>query len=429
MAMFQVLNGFREFYPEDCAFQNFLFSKFRLSAEIFGFEEYNAPILEPTELFTAKSGEEIVSQLFNFQDKGGREVAMRPEATPSLARMVGEKASAMRKPIKWFTIAEAFRYERPQKGRLRSFYQFNVDIFGDPSCYADAEVISLAVYTLKELGLTEKDFHVRLSDRNLWALFIMSQGILEEGVAAVLTIIDKIERESPEQVITKLNAIKGVDGTLLYDQISRLRSAKSLAEIQQFFNDVCFENPAIAKRIAEFSDLLKRLDDLEMMPFITIDFSIVRGLAYYTGFVFELFERSGKSRALAGGGRYDHLVKKLGYNDLPAVGLAIGDVTLGNLLREKGIAAPLSKQSDSFIVYSEKTESVAMHYASQFRNKGIKTEYLLEPASFSKQLKTAAQSNAKLAIIFGENEAKDESAIIKNMATGEEKIVPFKKLL
>ncbi|MDR1233186.1 MAG: histidine--tRNA ligase [Puniceicoccales bacterium] len=427
MSTFQTLAGFRDFYPDDCAFRNFIFERFRQSAMTFGFEEYDAPILESMELFTAKSGEEIISQLFNFEDKGGRSVAMRPEMTPSLARMVGARASTLRRPIKWFSISEMFRYERPQKGRLRSFYQFNADVFGNESSYADAEIILLGIHMLKSFGLAAEDFHVRLSDRQLWTLFIRSHGIGEDDVPEVLGIIDKIEREEPSKTIESLDKICKGGGRKIFDNLLEIRTIHSINDVREFSKKIA--NDAFARRIDELAQLLARIKAFGVSDFVTIDFGIVRGLAYYTGFVFEIFERSGQSRALAGGGRYDNLIKRLGYADLPAVGFAIGDVTLGNLLKEKNIALEFSRNIHCFVVYSTQTETLALGQATMLREQKINTDYCLDPTTFSKQLKTAAQVNAKYAIIFGEEEAKTGHAKVKDMSSANEVVVEIDRLI
>ncbi|MDR1595905.1 MAG: histidine--tRNA ligase [Puniceicoccales bacterium] len=423
MGSFHILPGFRDFYPDDCALRNFIFDHFRRSAQACGFEEYDAPVLEPTELFAAKSGEEIVGQLFSFEDKGGRAVAMRPEMTPSLARMVGERANSMKRPIKWFNISESFRYERPQKGRLRSFYQFNADLFGDNSPEADCEIISLGILILKSFGLAKDDFHVRLSDRKLWALFLRCSGVDDSEIPCALSVIDKIEREVPATIVANLEKIKNVDGERMFGDILAIKNIRSLENLGKFFEKFCAMEREVEDRISEFSKLLARLNAFGLGNFITVDFGIVRGLAYYTGFVFEIFERSGQSRALAGGGRYDSLIKKLGYGDLAAVGFAIGDVTLGNLLKEKGFVPTFPKNIHCFVIYSEQTEAIAMEHIFALREKNINVDHCLRPTNFSKQLKAAAQSGAKYAIIFGDSEVQMECAKVKDMETSEEKIV------
>ena len=419
MAQFTTLPGFREFYPEDCSLRNYIFDTARQIATSFGFEEYDAPILEPVELFTAKSGEEIVSQLFNFKDKGERHIALRPEMTPSLARMVGAKAASMRKPIKWFNISESFRYERPQKGRLRSFYQMNVDVFGDDTFCADAEIIAFGISAFQRFGLTANDFHVRLSDRILWTMFLENIGISEDKIHEALCIIDKIEKESPDSIIANLNEFCD-NGKRVFDEIISLKNVKSVAELRSKFSNA---TETTANRISDLEKLLKRLEMFGFKDFITLDFGIVRGLAYYTGFVFEFFERSGESRALAGGGRYDNLVKKLGYNDLCATGFAIGDVTLGNLLKEKNLVPNFSKKIDCFFAYSEETESAALHDISNLRLAGISVDYCFMISSFSKQLKSANVNDATFAVVYGQDEARNGQVIVRNLKQRTENLV------
>lgn len=428
MATFQTLAGFRDFYPADCSIRNFIFQKFRETAKIFGFEEYDAPILETTELFTTKSGEEIITQLFNFVDKGGRSVAMRPEMTPSLARMVGSHANAMKRPIKWFNIGEAFRYERPQKGRLRSFYQFNIDLFGEKSISADAEIIALAVITLKNCGLTHHDFHIRLSDRKIWALSVQMCGVPENNIHNVLSIIDKMERSKEEDTISQLNTIPSINGQDLFQKITQIKSIHSLDDLETIIEQLSVQKSDIISRLSDFRQLMDKLSMMGISDYITIDFNIVRGLAYYTGFVFEAFERTGKSRALAGGGRYDDLVKKLGYNDLPAVGFAIGDVTLGNLLREKGLLPDITKKINVYVVFSQTTERTAMSIISQLRSRGHSVEYSLKEQSFSKQLSQASQSRAHYAIICGEEETVTGSVKLKDLIVGNETVINISDL-
>ena len=403
MQQFQTLPGFRDFYPKDCFIRNYIFSKFRETATSYGFEEYDAPILEPTELFTTKSGNEIISQLFNFKDKGDRDISMRPEMTPSLVRMVCEHSNAMKKPIKWFNIGEAFRYERPQKGRLRSFYQFNVDMFGDKSPYADAEVIALAIGALTSFGLSDDDFHVRLSDRQLWSLFIKGCGIKDDQIPPILSVIDKIEKEVPNKIIEQLDNIIHGSGHEMFEKISTIKEIHSIKDAEEVFSKNTIISSNIIDRLQELDQLLNRLSAFGVSNYITIDFSIVRGLAYYTGFVFEIFEKFGEARALAGGGRYDDLSQKLGYEILPAVGFAIGDVTLGNLLQEKNLLPKFEKKVKYFMVYSDSTEKIALSTATHLRKKH--------------------------ALIFGEDECSSGNVKIKNMSNGTESITPISEFL
>lgn len=421
MCAYQPLLGFRDFYPQDQRVLNYLFEIVRKTALNFGFEEYSSPVLEPIELLTAKSGDEIVNQLFNFVDKGGRYVALRPEMTPAVARMIGEKFSAMRKPIKWFNIAENFRYERPQKGRLRSFYQFNIDIFGEIGCHADAEVILLTIMIMQNFGLN--DFFVRLSDRQLWVAFLKAINVADASVMAVLSIIDKSEREKSDKTIEALRKICPQNFNL-FDQILELKSVHSIGELQSFLERYdLLKSSEIKERIDILTELISILSDAGVFEYISLDFGVVRGLAYYTGFVFEIFDRELSSRALAGGGRYDSLTEKLGYQSIPAVGLAIGDVTLSNLLHEKRLLPQCKKSLDYFFVFEPFCQNVVLKVANMLRRNNISVEYCLNNISFSRQFKTASQSGAAFALICGEQEMTENVFKLKNLSTGDETFV------
>jgi histidyl-tRNA synthetase len=388
-----ILPGFREFYPKNCFERNFIFEKMRQVCQNFCFTEYDSPILEPLELFTEKSGEEIAGQLFNFVDRGGRSVALRPEMTPTVARMIGSKIHALKRPLKWFSIEENFRYERPQKGRLRSFYQLNADIFDEQSIHADGEIIALAIAILRSFGLTANDFHLRLSDRALWTLFLQGLAVPKNLIADVLSIIDKMERESPDECIQKLNTLN-LNGIQLLENIETFQSLRTLGELEKFLQTIFkkLENE-IAVRLNQLQSLLARLNHFGLTNFVTLDFGIVRGLAYYTGLVFEIFERSGKSRALAGGGRYDNLIEKFGYPKTAAVGMAIGDVTLGNVLEEKHLMPVFDPVADLFIIFDSGSEAMAIGNAYDLRSQGFSVNYVLKDGlSIDKQFKQAAKA-------------------------------------
>lgn len=413
--MFQNLPGFRDFYPEDCSIRNHIFKIWRQSARLFGFQEYDAPVLEPLELLTTKSGEEIVTQLFNFEDRGGRAVTLRPEMTPSLARMVGAKANGMPKPIKWFNISECFRYERPQKGRLRSFYQFNCDIFGETSPAADAESIALLIHSLTSFGVNSNDFCIRLSDRNLWVYFLHTWGLNDEtSISHALSIIDKMEREKPEKTLELLKQVFADKAESFFEQAKSLAKLNSLEALQNFFQKDA-SSPAIEKRIEDWRYLIETLNALGLIDFIKIDLGIVRGLAYYTGFVFEAFQLIGEGRALAGGGRYDNLVKKLGGPDLPAVGWAIGDVTLRDFLELKNLVPKYIDAPDFIVITADRnTQLVALADITKIRQAGYRVEYPLKETSFSKQIKLASQIGARFGLIYGEDEVRDSKITIKD---------------
>jgi histidyl-tRNA synthetase len=382
----QRLPGFRDFYPEDCALRNYIFDNWRRVANSFGFQEYDGPTLEPTELYKKKSGEELKTQLFRFVEQGERDVCMKPEMTPTLARLVAARARDYRKPIKWFSISPFFRFEKPQKGRLREFYQINCDIIGDASAAADAELIELAVALHEVVGLTEKDFYVRLSNRSLWAKFLSEHQQPEERLPEFLGIIDKLERDSEA------------------DSARKLRSFRlELADVRNFL-----ETPAAA--VPGFEDLSRELRWRGLNKYVELDLTIVRGLDYYTGLVFEIFDRNKKNRALAGGGRYDDLISAIsdGETDLPAAGFAIGDVTFANLLMElehtqKRIQETLGARRGAFLVIADETRRPeAVGLAKTLRMSGIVADYSLREARVSRQFEQAEAGRFKHAIVIGQ---------------------------
>lgn len=402
MATFQTLPGFREFYPEDFARRNHIFRCWRHTAGTFGFAEYDAPVLEPLDLYKAKSGEEIEAQLFSFTDKGGREVALRPEMTPTVCRLVGARASALKRPIKWFSIAEFYRYERMQKGRGRCFSQFNADIFGEPGPEAEIELIALLVQCLSAFGLTEQDFYVRLSDRNLWFLYLEALGLDDPRIRAVLGAIDKYEKMGDEAFKTYAEKFGPLDEAVKAKILSFL-AIKSLAVLEQTVGDLGGER--LAGRLGEWKKLLGALEAMGLARFVAVDLGVVRGLAYYTGFVFEAFDRKGELRALAGGGRYDDLVEKLGGPALPAVGFAIGDMTFALLLEQRGLMPAFVQAPDVYCVIGGEAERLAAFGDIQaLRAAGHRVEYPMKPMAFGKQFKAAAESGAKLALIYGGDE-------------------------
>src|SRR5438045_7315039 len=304
----QPLPGFRDFLPDDCAKRNHIFSHWREVARRYGFVEWDGPPLEPTELYTKKSGDEIVHQLFNFIDKGEREVALRPELTPTLARVVAAHEREFRKPLKWFSIGQFFRYEKQQRGRLREHFQLNCDIIGEASLAADIELVAVCIDILRALGFGEKDFVVRISDRDFWTDFFRERSVPVDRWDEFLQAIDKFGREPREKTAEKL-------GKLADPVFATLKSGGNSEKLGK---------------------LVDGLRGRGLADFVPIDIGSVRGLAYYTGIVFEVFDHAGKFRAIAGGGRYDNLMGQLsdGTVSLPALGFAMGDVVLGELINE-----------------------------------------------------------------------------------------------
>lgn len=391
------LPGFRDVYPETMAIRRYIFSRWREMARRYGFQEYDGPPLEPLELYTLKSGEEIVNQLYNFTDKGGRTVALRPEMTPTLARMVGAHHRDYKKPIKWFAIPQLFRYERQQRGRLREHFQFNADILGEAEVAADAELIALAIDTLRSFGLSEQDFVVRLSDRRAWQRHLTALGIPADKQPAVFQAIDKLEREPREKTREKIAAITPrVDEVLAFPQ-------------------------------EDLRELLTLLGDLA--KYCTVDFSIVRGLAYYTGIVWEIHDRRGELRAIAGGGRYDDLVRLISGVDMPALGFGMGDVVLGELLKERGLLPQPDGKADAYVVIADETlRLAALKLVHELREAGKAVEYPLTPAKVTKQFQMAAHL-ARFAVVVGPQEWASGELTLKDLASGAQERIATGQLL
>lgn len=422
MATFQSLPGFPEFYPEDFARRNHLFRIWRQTAGAFGFAEYDAPVLESLDLYKAKSGDEIEAQLFCFTDKGGREVALRPEMTPTVCRLVGARASALKRPIKWFSIGEFYRYERAQKGRQRAFFQLNADIFGEPGPEAEIELIALLIQCLAGFGLTAADFSIRLSDRDLWFFYLEAVGFNEAQARGVLSAIDKFEKLGDE-AFKSYGEQHGVLEDAKKDAILRFMKVNSLGALEAEITKLA--QPKLDARLADWRRLLGGLSAMGLADFVTVDLSVVRGLAYYTGFVFEAFDRKGDLRALAGGGRYNDLVKKLGGPELPAVGFAIGDVTTTLLLEQRGLMPTIVQAPDVYCVIGGPAErSAAFADIHALRAAGRRVDYPMKDVPFGKQFKAAAESGAKLALIYGGDELAKGVVKLRDLTERTEREVP-----
>ena len=422
MAQFQSLPGFREFYPDALARRNHVFRGWRRAAHAYGFSEYDAPLLEPLDLYRTKSGDEIEAQLFSFTDKGGREVALRPEMTPTVCRLVGARANTLKRPIKWCSIGEFYRYERAQKGRERAFFQFNCDIFGEPGPEAEIELIGLLVQALAGFGLGSQDFYVRLSDRTLWLHYLASLGLDEAQSKSVLGAVDKYEKIGDDAFKAYTEAY-GLLADSTKSKILAFLKIKSLSALEEVLAPLGGE--ALAARLADWRKLLGGLAAMGLGEFVEVDFGVVRGLAYYTGFVFEAFDRKGELRAIAGGGRYDDLVEKLGGPALPAVGFAIGDVTMGLLLEQRGLMPAFGPNSEVYMVIGGAAERVAAFSdLSRLRAAGYRVEYPLKDLAFGKQFKAAADSGAKLALIYGGDELSKGVVKLRDLTDRSEHEVP-----
>src|SRR5690348_11044753 len=394
------LPGFRDFYPAEFAQRAYILRVWREVARRYAFVEYDGPPLESLELYTKKSGEEIVGQLYNFVDKGGREVALRPEMTPSLARMVAARANALRKPIRWFSVPQLFRYERQQKGRLREHFQLNVDIIGETDVTADAELLAVAIDIMREFGLSRDDVRARVSDRRLLRTLLDRLGVSEDQMPAVFGVIDKFERQPRQISSEKLEAL-GMSPESR-EALFRLMEGVTLDALRAQYGDT----PAIAERVADLERYYAYLQDLGVADWVQLDLSIVRGLAYYTGIVFELFDAQGEFRAICGGGRYDNLLKSLGDVDLPALGFGMGDVVLGELLRARGLSDAPIGEPDFWVAAAENGDlRDAMRAASALRRVGASVEYALRGQTISKQRKAAFSAGATYFVTVAQNGA------------------------
>ena len=398
------LPGFRDFYPAEFAQRAYIARIWRDVARRYAFVEYDGPPLESLELYTKKSGDEIVAQLYNFTDKGGRDVALRPEMTPTLARMVAARANALRKPVRWFSLPQLFRYERQQKGRLREHFQLNVDIVGESDVTADAELLGVAIDIMREFGLSPDDVRARVSDRRLLRAVLERFGIGEKELPEVFGIIDKIERQPRQVSAEKLSAL-GVSNESTEALFSLLEGV-TLDALRARYGDT----PAIAERLADLERYYTYLEDLGVAEWVQLDLSIVRGLAYYTGIVFELFDAQGEFRAICGGGRYDNLLKSLGGIDLPALGFGMGDVVLGELLRSRGLSDVPIGEPDFWVAAAEDGDlRDVMLAATKLRRAGASVEYALRPQTLSKQRKAAFSAGATYFLTVGADFSEDDS--------------------
>lgn len=421
---FARLPGFRDFAPEDLAVRSHVFDAWRRVSRRYGFQEYDGPPLEALELYVEKSGEEIVSQLYNFVDKGERQISLRPEMTPSLARILAERSRALPKPIRWFSIPQLFRYERQQRGRLREHFQWNVDVVGEDGVAADAEVLAVALDALQDLGLKAEDLRARVSDRRLLAALLQAAGVAEDRLLAAFGVIDKIEREPRERSLERLMREAAV-------------SPQAAGEILDLFDDPRLDavkaryghDGSVMQEVERLESYLATLAAMELGDFVDFDLTIVRGLAYYTGIVFEIFDRKGEFRAICGGGRYDRLLERVGGESLPAVGFGMGDVVLTELLRERGLLPDVSRALDYFIVcVGDEVRDRALTLAHRLRNRGASVAYALKGAGVRKQFKSAESEGAREVIVLGPEELAQGVAKVREMSTGQEREVSMESL-
>jgi len=408
----QGVRGTRDFYPEDMRLRNWLFDNFTNASLLHGFEEYDAPVLEYEELYTRKQGEEITQQLYSFQDKGKRKVALRPEMTPSLARMVMARAGGLPMPIKWFSIPQCWRYERTQRGRGREHYQWNVDIWGTTEISADAELISVLVTFFEGIGLTAKDIVIRVSSRKVLEEVLGSLDMEGDIFAQTCIIVDKMDKLSSDVIEDQLSDL-GHDSKVVMT-IQTVLGIKDMNSLKEALKD---ESVAVS----ELNLLFDAIDSYGISEWVEFDASIVRGLAYYTGAVFEAHDRTGEFRAICGGGRYDKLLSTLGGKDLPATGFGFGDMVIKELLEEKGLIPELVSDIDDIVIpLNSDLRNAAVMVAASLRNSGRTVDLVLEDKKMKWAFKHAERIGAARLVLLAPDEWSRKMVKIKDLDTGEE---------
>lgn len=408
----QSVKGTRDFYPDIMKFRRFLFGKMRQVSEKFGFEEYDGPILEPIELYLDKSSEELIKQqTFLIKDRSGKTLALRPELTPTLARMVASKKDLIL-PLRWFSIGPRFRYEQPQKGRLREFYQWDVDLLGIDTPEADAEIIALAITFLKELGFTPNEVVVKINSRKLidfkFSLMNLSPNIRKD----VLRAIDRKDKITKAKWNSDLKTL-GLTNLQI----------KDLEKILEDW-DFKIESP-------ELTQIFSTLSDLGVSEYAQYDPTIVRGLDYYTGTVFEVRDKKGSFRSIMGGGRYANLVENLGGGKISGIGFAAGDVLLELLLKEYNKIPKINFSETSVLVtvFSEAQFRTSLICSNKLRDKGIDTEFYLKTEKLDKQLKYADKKGIPYVVIIGPDEEEMGKITVKHMASKKQETITVEELI
>ena len=413
------VKGTRDFYPPDMAIHNFIVDGWKKVSLRNGFEEYDGPILEYLKMYQIKSGDEIVEQLFSLTDRGGRELALRPEITPTLARMVNQRINSLPRPVKWFSVPRLLRAERPQKGRLREFFQWNIDVIGVDGPLADAEIIFTTVDYLRNVGLTPKDIKVKISSRKFLAAVLKSYGVPSEKLESLYVVLDK-KAKLPADTFEQMLAEQVPDNETR-SKISAFMQIDSLPELGELID-------AGSEAFAAYSEIKEVLATLESMgagDFCVYDPGIVRGLAYYTGIVFEVHDAVGDLRAICGGGRYDNLLADFGGPAISATGMGMGDCVLEILLRNKGLLDKQvpKRQIDYYVACIGEVGNEGWRIIAKLRSKGYSANISYKTAGLSKQLKEASAQNANKCIIIGQEELIEGKIGVKDMVTGEQKLV------
>lgn len=418
------VKGMRDFYPAEMAVRNYIMDHWRAVSVRNGFQEYDGPILEYLQLYTLKSGQEIVEQLFALKDRGGRELAIRPEMTPTLARMVCQRLNSLPRPIKWFSIPRLCRAERPQKGRLREFFQWNIDIIGVEDVLADAEIIFCMLDFLQAVGLTSQDIMVKISSRKLLSELLIQMGLPQQQLCDVFSLLDKKSKLGQEQFESALSGL--VPDARIREGIANLMAVKDLQQVGAMVGS---ESATLA--LGQLERLFDLLGRMGVAQFCRFDIGIVRGLAYYTGVVFEVYEASDQLRAIAGGGRYDNLLTVFGGPAVPATGMGMGDCVLEIVLREKGLlGSHLDRRPlDYFVAFTDQSYmDAALQVASTLRRSGFSAGFSYRPVALGKQIKQASDQGYSRCIILGQ-EFQAGQIIVKDLSSGQQQLMSLDQLI
>lgn len=401
----QTVKGTREFYPETMALRNFLFEKARAASQMFGYQEYDGPFIETIDLYAAKSGEELVKkQSFTFEDRGGDLVTLRPELTPSLARMIAARQGELAYPVRWWSFGPFWRYEQPQKGRSREFFQWNVDMLGVNSPEADAELIAVGATFLRSVGLTPERALIYVNNRRLMDSEFDALGIPSEKRLDVSNLVDRRTKMEPAK--WDANALElGLNQT----QLDGLKALLANYDLWQ--------------KSDELTRLFAALEALGVSEYVKFDPNIMRGLLYYTGTVFEAFDTTGSlKRAIFGGGRYDNLLADVGGQPLSGVGFAMGDVVIGIILQEAGLVPEFQPSPAQVLVtvFDESLLRQSFALAAELRQAGLKVMVSPEPAKLQKQFKFADKMKMKIALVLGPDEVQQGLVVVKDLSKGEQ---------
>jgi len=416
----QPVKGTRDFFPDEMRMRNWLFQVWRSVSEQAGFEEYDTCVLEHEELYIRKAGDEISKQLYSFEDKGGRRLSLRPEMTPSLARLVLQRTKSLLFPIKWFSMPQCFRYERMTKGRRREHFQWNADIIGQPDMVAEAEILMLLISACESMGLSAKDIRVFINDRRILNAILSQLNVTEKLHSAILVIMDKRDKVSPETLGTMLK-----DVGMTSSQVQHLNEYLTKTNLQELKEEL-----QQTEGIDELQHLLQLMDTAGYSDYLQFDISIVRGLSYYTGAVFEINSPEKQHRAICGGGRYDSLLSTYGGKSVPAVGFGFGDVVVLDVLRELERFPELTRTLDYTIIpFDNEQVGIALKIANELRSKGAIVDCNFSMKKMKKSLHEANESGAKFAILLFPEELKQEKVVIRDMQLREQNPINITDLI